>query len=1145
MVKFDKKDKLKNYEKSIMSTKSPFRKILLLGSGALKIGEAGEFDYSGSQAIKALKEEGIKVIVVNPNIATYQTSKGLADTVYFLPVNAYFVGKVIEREQPDGILLSFGGQTALNCGVELYKKGLIVAPASRSTKPKILGTPISAILKTEDRELFVKTLKEVNLLTPRSRAVKTIVGALQAADTIGYPIIIRSAYSLGGQGSAFAYNAAELKNLSEIAFSKSSQILIEEDLTGWKEIEYEVVRDASDNCITVCNMENMDPMGVHTGESIVVAPSQTLTNQEYFGLRDISIKLIKHLGVVGECNVQFALRTKKGDLDYRIIEVNARLSRSSALASKATGYPLAFIAAKLAVGYNLPELKNAVTQKTSAFFEPALDYVVLKMPRWDLDKFKLADHSIGSQMKSVGEVMAIGRNFEAALQKASRMLGLDQNGLLASYDRLKRKYPNLELNGILKTGNLEALIKKPNEHRLLAITVALRRGTSPAKVAAWSKIDPWFIYKIKNITDLMTRLAKHKKRIDPQLIREAKIKGFSDKQIAVLMEREEEEIYKYRAEQKIIPKINQIDTLAAEYPAQTNYLYLTYEANNQKVEDYYIDSRLPFSAQGFERARRGNDKIAGHGRRIMILGSGVYRIGSSVEFDWCAVTAGQMLRRLGYDVIMINHNPETVSTDYDMADKLYFEELDFEVVREIYNREQPDGVIISMGGQAPNNIAIKCHKAGFKILGTDPENIDRAEDRFKFSQLLRELGIDQPDWKELTSIAEAREFAGQVGYPVLIRPSYVLSGAAMNIAFNNDDLKHYLEEATFISPEHPVVMNKFITGAKEIELDAVALKGDVIADIISEHVENAGIHSGDATIVCPPQKLYIETMRRIKIISRLIAKKLAITGPFNIQFLAKNNDIKVIECNLRASRSFPFVSKVIGANLVEIATQAILAEKGWAREEKFPHFTSGNQINLTDIPHVGVKAPQFSFSRIKGADPLLRVEMASTGEVGAIGPDLESAYLTSILATGFNLPKKGVLLSLGGDLNKAKFLSTAKILSQHGFKIYATHHTATYLSDNKINATRLHKLHEAPLEPNIKTYLLSKKIDLVIAINDFDYHKPVKTDSFEVDDDYQLRRTAVDLNVPILTDIQTARLFVQAIAKYKLDDLEVRAWGEV
>lgn len=1094
---------------------SKFKKVLILGSGALKIGEAGEFDYSGSQAIKALKEEGISTVVVNPNIATYQTSAGLADKVYFLPVDAYFVGQVIKREKPDGILLSFGGQTALNCGLELWRQKKI------GTKPLILGTPVEAINKTEDRKLFVDTLQEVGLLAPRSQAVRTVGAALRAATKIGYPIIIRSAFSLGGQGSDFAQNAKELEQMAEMALAKTPQILIEEDLTGWKEIEYEVVRDQNDNCITVCNMENFDPMGVHTGESIVVAPSQTLTNEEYHGLRQISIKLIKHLGIIGECNIQFALRAKNNGIDYRIIEVNARLSRSSALASKATGYPLAFIAAKLALGYTLPELKNSVTKTTSAFFEPALDYVVVKMPRWDLDKFKKAEHTIGSQMKSVGEVMAVGRNFEEAIQKASRMLGLDQNGLVACFERLKRKYPNLELNGLLEKTRLASLIKQPNVHRLLAITEALKANISPEQISAWSGIDRWFIYKLKNITDLMATITAAPK-LTPDLIVAAKAKGFSDKQLAVLQNTTPANVYQLRQTAHIRPQVNQIDTLAAEYPAQTNYLYLTYGRGYGRLKS---EVRSPKSRVG----RR---------KKIIILGSGVYRIGSSVEFDWCAVTCGQTLKKMGFEVVMINHNPETVSTDYDMADKLYFEELDFEVVREIYDLEQPTGLIISMGGQAPTNIAMKCDEHRMRILGTTPADIDRAENRYKFSQLLHRLKIDQPAWKELTDITSAKQFATSIGYPVLIRPSYVLSGAAMNVAFNPGDLEEYLDEATFISPEHPVVMTKFITGAKEIEVDAVAKHGQVLIDIISEHVENAGVHSGDATIVCPPQKIYIETIRRIKLITQAIARELNITGPFNIQLLAKDNDIKVIECNLRASRSFPFVSKVVGVNLVEIATATMVQAAGWLAE--IPE----TRINLLNIPYVGVKAPQFSFSRIRGADPVLRVEMASTGEVGALGKNLETAYLKSILSTGFKLPKTGVLLSLGGEINKIKFLSSARELDAAGFKIYATHHTADFLNKRHIKTTELHKLHELPAQPNIKTYLLNKKIDLVIAINDFDYKKPVKTDSFEVDDDYQLRRSAVDLNVPILTDIQTARLFVKAICKYELADLDIKAWDE-
>ena len=1090
------------------------RKVLVLGSGALKIGEAGEFDYSGSQAIKTLKEEGIKTIVVNPNIATYQTSRGLADRVYFLPINAHFVSRIIKHEKPDGILLSFGGQTALNCGIDLHNQGFL----GENKKPRILGTPMSAIEKTEDRALFIQTLKKLNLLTPKSLVAETPKSAIIAAKKIGYPVIIRSAFALGGEGSACAANAKELENYAALALLRHRQILVEEDLTGWKEIEYEVVRDSADNCIAVCNMENMDPMGVHTGESIVVAPSQTLTNGEYHGLRSIAIKLIRNLEIVGECNIQFALRAStQNHLDYRIIEVNARLSRSSALASKATGYPLARVAAKLAIGWNLPELQNSITKKTTAFFEPALDYVVVKMPRWDTDKFKSADRGIGTQMKSVGEVMAIGRSFEEAFQKASRMLGLDQTGIIASVERLTQKYPHLaESLGIINSKRapeaLIELIKRPNEHRVLAITEALKRNLAPKKIAEWSLIDQWFINKIKNITDFMKTL-KDSQYLNPLLIYEAKRKGFSDKQIALLTNSSEDEIYRYRRRHGIVMRINHIYTLAAEYPAQTNYLYSTYE-------------------------KKQKNKIKPD-KKIMILGSGVYRIGSSVEFDWCAVTCGETLRRMGYKTIMINHNPETVSTDYDMADTLYFEELSFETVRDIYKEERPQAVVLSMGGQTPNNIALKCESAGMRILGTAPSDIDRAEDRYKFSKLLNKLAIDQPAWKELTKISAAKKFALMVGYPVLVRPSYVLSGAAMNIAFNDEDLSEYLKEATYLSPEHPVIITKFIVGAKEIEVDAVAKKGEVLIDILSEHVENAGVHSGDATIICPPQKLYVETVRRIRAMTRVIGKALSITGPFNIQLLAKDNDIKVIECNLRASRSFPFVSKVTGNNLVEMATYALIEHnREIAKIKKC-------ERNTFELPYVGVKAPQFSFSRLKGADPILRVEMASTGEVGALDKTLEAAYLKSILATGFHLPKKGVLLSLGGETNKQKFLESARALSERGFTIYATHHTTEFLSYSGVIATRLYKLHEAPKEPNIATYMFKKEIDLAIVINDFDYKKPVKTGSFEVDDDYALRRTAADLNVPILTNLQTARLFVKAVCMYQnLDLLDITPWDQ-
>ncbi|MEA1912448.1 MAG: carbamoyl-phosphate synthase (glutamine-hydrolyzing) large subunit [candidate division WOR-3 bacterium] len=1059
--------------------KKKLEKVLILGSGAIRIGQAGEFDYSGSQAIKALREEGIETVLVNPNIATIQTSSYLTDKVYFLPLNTYFVEKVIEKEKPDGILLSFGGQTALNVGAALEEKGVL-----KKFKVEVLGTPVQVIQDTEDRELFVKKINEINLKVPRGKAVSKVEEALRVADKIGYPVIIRIAYALGGLGSGIAQEKKQLIEITRKAFSFTRQIMIEEYLEGWKEIEYEVVRDCYDNCIVVCSMENFDPMGIHTGESIVVAPVQTLTASENFKLRALAIKVIRHLGVVGECNIQFALDPESGD--YRIIEVNARLSRSSALASKATGYPLAFIAAKLALGYGLTEVRNAITKETSACFEPALDYVVLKYPRWDLQKFRKVKLNIGSEMKSVGEVMAIARGFEEVLQKAIRMLEVGMNGLVCN---------GLEFN------DLERELKEPTDKRVFAIAEAIRRGHSIDKIYELTKVDPWFLYKMRNIIELEKKLRSYKLKDLPEfLLKEAKQKGFSDLQIAILTRESELAVRKRRKEMGIIPCVKQIDTLAAEYPAETNYLYLTYN--------------------GFEDDIDYKEK-----NQVVVLGSGAYRIGSSVEFDWCGVNAVRTLRDLNYRAIMINYNPETVSTDYDICDKLYFDEITFERVLDIYEKERPSGIIVSMGGQIANNLALPLHKVGVPILGTSPISIDKAEDRHKFSQLLDKLEVHQPEWKEVNSIEEAEEFASKVGYPVLVRPSYVLSGAAMSIALSNDELKEYLKKASRVSKDHPVVLSKFITGAKEIEIDAVAKRGDLYCYAISEHVENAGVHSGDATMVLPPQRTYLETMRRIKIITRKIAKALSINGPFNIQFIAKSNDIKVIECNLRASRSFPFVSKFLKKNFIDVATRIIMG-KDVSRTIRSPF----------DLDYVGVKAPQFSFSRLKGSDPTLGVEMVSTGEVACLGDDFNEAFLKSLISVGFKLPKKTILLSTGPIDSKAEFLESTRALDKMGFELYATKGTANFMKANGIEAKVLHW----PLEdkkPNALNYIADGKIDLVINI-------PKNIEKEELDNDYLIRRQAVDFNVPLITNLQLAKRFVEAINCVSNKDLKVKSWDE-
>jgi len=1058
------------------------KKVLILGSGALKIGEAGEFDYSASQCLKALREEKIKTILVNPNIATHQTSEGMADKIYFLPVNPYFVEKVIQKERPDAIMLSFGGQTALNCGVELYRRGVL-----KKYNVKILGTPVQSIIDTEDRKLFVKRLDEIGVQTPRSQAVSSLKDAVKAASKIGYPVMIRVAYALGGRGSGIARNRKALVNIVKKALSHTPQVLIEEYLEGWKEVEYEVVRDSHDNCITVCNMENFDPLGIHTGESIVVAPSQTLTNKEYHSLREISIRVIKYLKIIGECNIQFALDPHSDN--YRVIEVNARLSRSSALASKATGYPLAFIAAKLALGYSLTEIENSITKKTMACFEPSLDYVVVKIPRWDLKKFKMVSKKIGSEMKSVGEVMAIGRKFEEALQKALRMLQVGVYGFVCNSIRFR---------------NLKAELANPTDQRIFAIAQALQEQYSIDNIYNITNIDKWFLHKLHNITKeeekLKTVLLK---RFPKEIMLEAKQLGFSDKQIAILHKKTELEIRTIRKKLDILPFVKQIDTLGAEYPAQTNYLYLTYNGSENDI--------------GFQ-SKKGRKKI-------IVLGSGSYKIGSSVEFDWCCVSCATSVRKLGYEAIMINYNPETVSTDYDICDKLYFDELSVETVLDIYEKEKPYGIIISMGGQIPNNLAEKLHRQGVKVLGTSPVNIDRAEDRYKFSKLLDELGVDQPEWKELTKVRDAKSFAHSVGYPVLVRPSYVLSGAAMNVAFNEKDLVKYLTSASELSPEHPVVISKFITNAREVEIDAVANKGELIIWAVTEHVENAGVHSGDATMVFPPQKTYIETIKRIKRTARRIANSLEITGPFNIQFIAKENEIKVIECNLRASRSFPFVSKVSKTNFIELATKVILGKKVGMHER-----------SALELDYVGVKAPQFSFSRLKGADPILRVEMASTGEVACLGDDLREAFLKSVISTGFRIPEKSVLVSISGDINRYKMLEDIKKLYNLHFKIYATYNTSRFLKEHSIENILIHKVHEKR-KPNVVDHLTNRKIDLVINI-------PDPTKEYVLDDSYAIRRLAVDFSVPLITNSQLTTLFVDAISTKDMKDLEIKSWDE-
>ena len=1072
--------------------KENIKKVLLLGSGALKIGEAGEFDYSGSQALKALKEEGIETILINPNIATVQTSEGVADQIYFLPVTPYFVEKVIQKEKPEGIMLAFGGQTALNCGVALYKEGIL-----EKYNVKVLGTPVQAIMDTEDRELFVQKLNEINVKTIKSEAVENAEDARHAAKELGYPVIVRAAYALGGLGSGFCDNEEQLDLLVEKAFSFSPQVLVEKSLRGWKEVEYEVVRDRFDNCITVCNMENFDPLGIHTGESIVIAPSQTLTNKEYHKLRELAIRIIRHVGIVGECNVQYAFDPESED--YRVIEVNARLSRSSALASKATGYPLAFVAAKLGLGYGLFDLKNSVTKTTSAFFEPALDYVVCKIPRWDLGKFHGVDKELGSSMKSVGEVMAIGRTFEEAIQKGLRMIGQGMHGFVENKE--------------LVIPDIDRALREPTDKRVFVISKAFRAGYTIDQVHELTKIDKWFLQKLMNIMNTSEELHSwgnnHKQIADlpDELLRKAKVQGFSDFQIAraIGYEGDMEDgilyIRKHRKEAGILPVVKQIDTLAAEYPAQTNYLYLTYSGVANDV------------------------RYLGDHKSIVVLGSGAYRIGSSVEFDWCGVQALNTIRKEGWRSVMINYNPETVSTDYDMCDRLYFDELTFERVMDILELENPHGVIVSTGGQIPNNLALRLDAQNIHILGTSAKSIDNAEDREKFSAMLDRIGVDQPRWRELTSMDDIQEFVEEVGFPVLVRPSYVLSGAAMNVCSNQEELERFLKLAANVSKKHPVVVSQFIEHAKEVEMDAVAQNGEIVAYAISEHIEFAGVHSGDATIQFPPQKLYVETVRRIKRISREIAKALNISGPFNIQYLAKDNDIKVIECNLRASRSFPFVSKVLKINFIELATKVML---GLPVEKP--------EKNLFELDYVGIKASQFSFNRLQKADPVLGVDMASTGEVGCIGMDTSCAVLKAMLSVGYRIPKKNILLSTGTMKQKADMMDAARMLVNKGYKLFATGGTHKTLAENGIESTHVYWPSEEG-HPQALEMLHRKEIDMVVNI-------PKNLTAGELSNGYKIRRAAIDLNIPLITNARLASAFINAFCTMSVDDIAIKSWAE-
>jgi carbamoyl-phosphate synthase large subunit len=1075
---------------NLRQMRNGLNKIIILGSGALKIGEAGEFDYSGSQALKALKEEGIKTVLINPNIATIQTSEKIADKIYFLPITPYFVEQVIIKEKPQGILLSFGGQTALNCGIELFKKNIL-----KNYNIKVLGTPIQAIIDTEDRKFFVNKLTEINIKTPRSIAVNDIENAIKAAWELGYPVILRSAYTLGGQGSGFCSGEDELISLSSKSFSYTGQLLVEESLKGWKEVEYEVVRDKYNNCITVCNMENFDPLGIHTGESIVIAPSQTLTNTEYHKLRELSIRIIRHIGIIGECNIQYALDPYSED--YRVIEVNARLSRSSALASKATGYPLAFIAAKLALGFGLHELKNSVTKTTTACFEPALDYIVCKIPRWDLNKFSGVSNLIGSSMKSVGEVMSIGRTFEEAIQKGLRMIGQGMHGFVGNR--------NLSFNDIEKE------LVEPTDMRIFVIADALEKNYSIDQIYKLTWIDKWFLYKLKNIIDLKNEIIQYNslEELPEGKLLEAKIQGFSDFQLARFIlkskiseiEKDLIKVREFRKARKILPYVKQIDTLAAEYPALTNYLYLTYSGTEHDIQ--------------YEKDKNS----------VIVLGSGAYRIGSSVEFDWCSVNALDTIKEEGYRSVMINYNPETVSTDYDICDRLYFDELSLERVLDIIELEVPKGVIVSTGGQIPNNLAIRLYNLNVNILGTSPVSIDNAENRHKFSLMLDKLGIDQPRWKELTDIKSIHDFVDKIGFPVLIRPSYVLSGAAMNVVSNKDELDHFLALAKNVSKQYPVVVSEFIENAKEIEIDAVAKQGEILAYAICEHVEFAGVHSGDATMVFPPQKIYFETVRRIKKISRQIAKQLNISGPFNMQFLAKDNDIKVIECNLRASRSMPFVSKVLKTNLIELSTKVML---GLEVEKPEKH--------LFDLDYVGVKAPQFSFARLQKADPILGVDMSSTGEVGCIGEDFYEGILKSMLSVGYTIPGKNILLSTGPAASKVELINSARALIEKGYNLYATGGTQEFLAKNGIKSTILHWPDEDN-KPNTIDFIKEKKIDLVINI-------PKNLTKSELDNDYLIRRNAVDYNIPLITNARLASAFILAFCRLGLEDIAIKSWDE-
>ncbi|MCI6159981.1 MAG: carbamoyl-phosphate synthase (glutamine-hydrolyzing) large subunit [Prevotellaceae bacterium] len=1068
------------------------KKVLLLGSGALKIGEAGEFDYSGSQALKALREEGIETVLINPNIATVQTSEGIADHIYFLPVQPYFVERVIEKERPDGIFLSFGGQTALNCGVELYKSGVL-----EKYNVVVLGTQVKAIMDTEDRELFVERLNEIDVKTIKSEACETVEQARRAAAQLGYPVIIRAAYALGGLGSGFCDNEEELDKLAEKAFSFSPQVLVEKSLKGWKEIEYEVIRDRYDNCITVCNMENFDPLGIHTGESIVIAPSQTLTNSEYHKLRALAIKIIRHIGIVGECNVQYAFDPSSED--YRVIEVNARLSRSSALASKATGYPLAFVAAKLGIGYGLFELKNSVTKTTSAFFEPALDYVVCKIPRWDLSKFRGVDKELGSSMKSVGEVMAIGRNFEEAIQKGLRMIGQGMHGFVENKE--------------LEIPDIDAALREPTDKRIFIISKAMHKAYTIDQIHDLTKIDKWFLQKLKHIIDIDERMKalRSVNNLDKETLREAKVYGFTDFQIARAVGLEDEignmakaglVIRHLRKNCGVLPVVKQIDTLAAEYPAHTNYLYVTYAGTGSDV------------------------KVSDDKRSVIVLGSGAYRIGSSVEFDWCGVQALSTIRKQGYRSVMINYNPETVSTDYDMCDRLYFDELTFERVMDIIEFENPHGVIVSTGGQIPNNLAVRLDEQNVHILGTSAKDIDNAEDRAKFSTMLNRNGISQPAWRALTSMDDINDFISQVGFPVLVRPSYVLSGAAMNVCSNHEELEKFLQLAANVSEDHPVVVSQFIEHAKEIEMDAVAREGEIIAYAISEHIEFAGVHSGDATIQFPPQKLYVETVRRIKRITRQIAKELHISGPFNIQFMARDNDILVIECNLRASRSFPFVSKVLKINLIDLATQVML---GLPVEKP--------NKNLFDLDYVGIKASQFSFNRLQKADPVLGVDMASTGEVGCLGDDTNTALLKSMLSVGYRIPQKNILLSTGSAKQKTEMLDAARMLVEHGYRLYATGGSSKFLTENGVENTLVYWPSEEGKQPQALDMLHGHCIDMVVNI-------PKDLSSHELSNGYKIRRAAIDLNVPLLTNSRLASAFINAFCTLSLDEIDIKSWAE-